>query len=77
MKKHSILASCQALVTALLVSISVSALAGEGFGVTPQDSREFFVDESKLPFDAFPGLPSERYWGVFKKAGYRIEIPAN
>ncbi|MEM9172396.1 MAG: alpha/beta hydrolase [Pseudomonadota bacterium] len=77
MKKHSILAFCQALVTALLISISASALAGEGFGVTPQDSREFFVDESKLPFDEFPGLPSQRYWGVFKKAGYRIEIPAN
>jgi len=43
----------------------------------PQDSREFFVDESKLPFDAVPGLPSERFWGVLEGAGYRIEVPEN
>ena len=41
----------------------------------PQDSREFFVDETKLPFDEIPGLPSTREWGIDKGAGFRIEVP--
>ncbi|HEB91164.1 MAG TPA: alpha/beta hydrolase [Deltaproteobacteria bacterium] len=41
----------------------------------PQDSREFFVDESKLPFDELPGLPSTREWGIDHGAGFRIEVP--
>jgi hypothetical protein len=36
----------------------------------------WFVDESKLPFGALPGLESTRYWGVHDGAGYRIEVPA-
>lgn len=43
----------------------------------PQDTRTFFVDESKLPFDAVPGLPSDRYWGIDEGAGFRIEVPAS
>jgi hypothetical protein len=43
----------------------------------PQDSREFFVDETKLPFDEVPGFPSTRYWGIDNGAGFRIEVPAN
>jgi hypothetical protein len=43
----------------------------------PQDTREFFVDETKLPFDALEGLPSTRHWGVDAGAGYRIEVPDN
>ena len=41
----------------------------------PQDTREFFVDESKLPFEAVPGLPAQQYWGINGGAGYRIEVP--
>ncbi len=41
----------------------------------PQDTRVFFVDEAKLPFDEVPGLPSQRYWGIDEGAGYRIEVP--
>jgi pimeloyl-ACP methyl ester carboxylesterase len=37
----------------------------------------YFVDPAKLPFDALPGTPSDRYFGVLKGAGYRIEIPKN
>jgi pimeloyl-ACP methyl ester carboxylesterase len=36
-----------------------------------------FVDEAKLPFDAVPGIPTERLWGVHNNAGYRIEVPHN
>ena len=35
----------------------------------------YFVDESKLPFEALPGATA--YWGVQTGAGYRIEVPAN
>ena len=41
----------------------------------PQDTRDFFVDESKLPFDAVEGIPTQRYWGIHKGAGFRIEVP--
>lgn len=36
----------------------------------------YFVDESKLPFDALPGTSTTRLWGVRGGAGYRIEVPA-
>ncbi len=35
----------------------------------------YFVDESKLPFDALPGATA--LWGVHTRAGYRIEVPDN
>jgi hypothetical protein len=38
---------------------------------------EYFIDESKLPFDALPGTTTDRYWGVHKGAGYRVEVPEN
>mgnify|MGYP001544506560 CR=1 FL=1 len=36
---------------------------------------EYFIDESKLPFEALPG--AQAYWGVHTRAGYRIEVPDN
>ncbi|MCK5099312.1 MAG: hypothetical protein KAR45_14475 [Desulfobacteraceae bacterium] len=38
---------------------------------------EYYVDESKLPFDSLLGLDSDCYWGIHNNAGYRIEVPAN
>jgi pimeloyl-ACP methyl ester carboxylesterase len=62
-------------VTALLLSIvsalSMQASASAGGGPKPQ----YFVDESKLPFDALDG--AEAYWGVHARAGYQIEVPEN
>jgi hypothetical protein len=55
------------------VGILVLALAA---GAGAQAPPEYFVDESKLPFDALPGVESERFWGVQGGAGYRIEVPA-
>lgn len=44
----------------------------------PQESiPDFYIDQSKLPFDALPGTYTTRYWGVHQNAGYRIEVPAN
>lgn len=37
----------------------------------------YYVDETKLPFDALPGTSTQRLWGVHNGAGYRIEVPAN
>jgi len=37
----------------------------------------YFVDESKLPFDALPGTTTTRLWGVHGDAGFRVEVPAD
>jgi pimeloyl-ACP methyl ester carboxylesterase len=61
-----------ALMAALLVvSLVPAASAGAGGGPKP----DYYVDESKLPFEALPGATT--YWGVHKGAGYRIEVPDN
>ena len=36
---------------------------------------EYFVDESKLPFEALPGATA--LWGVHEGAGFRVEVPVN
>jgi hypothetical protein len=38
---------------------------------------QYFVDETKLPFDALAGTETTRLWGVQGGAGYRIEVPEN
>src|SRR5512138_188795 len=35
----------------------------------------YFVDETKLPFNALPGTSTARFWGVHQGAGYQIEVP--
>jgi pimeloyl-ACP methyl ester carboxylesterase len=37
----------------------------------------YFVDKSKLPFDALPDTSTTLYWGVHNGAGYRVEVPDN
>lgn len=61
---------------ALLALLATPAMATQETPV-PQDDRVFFVDESKLPFDELPGLPSTREWGIHKGAGFRLEVPDN
>ena len=59
-------------ITALLVAVvAISGVAAAG------PPPAYFVDESKLPFDALAGTTTARYWGVHGGAGYRIEVPAN
>jgi pimeloyl-ACP methyl ester carboxylesterase len=43
--------------------------------VTQVDTTRFFVNEGSLPFDALPGIPTTRFWGVTRGAGWRIEVP--
>jgi len=59
--------SCLTGLSSVLLLAWVSAAAGP--------PPRWFVDESKLPFDALPGATA--YWGVHTGAGYRIEVPDN
>ena len=44
--------------------------------VTAAPPPNYFVDKTKLPFDAVPGINTQRSWGVHNGAGYRIEVPS-
>lgn len=61
----------------LTIFIGVLLLGGAiGFAEGPKP--EYYVDESKLPFDALPDVDKTvRYWGIHKGAGYRVEVPKN
>jgi pimeloyl-ACP methyl ester carboxylesterase len=59
---------------AVLIVFAFLATGNSAFAGPPP---AYFVDETKLPFDEVPGLPSQRLWGVLNGAGYRIEVPAN
>jgi len=63
-----------------MVAAMVLAVFAVGVSVGPAHADkppQYFVDESKLPFDAVPGISTDRYWGVHAGAGYRIEVPEN
>ena len=45
--------------------------------VTADQPPQYFVDETRLPFDALTGTTTTRLWGVHGGAGYRIEVPQN
>jgi len=61
-----------ALVIPILALITVPpAMADVGAAPPPN----YFVDESKLPFDALPGATA--LWGVHTRAGFRAEVPDN
>ena len=57
--------------TALLVTVSLGA------PVKADKPPAYFVDDTKLPFDALSGTTTTRLWGVQGGAGYRIEVPEN
>lgn len=64
------------LALALLVGfLAVSTLGSLPARADPPPA--YFVDESKLPFDALKDTETTRLWGVHNGAGYRIEVPAN
>ena len=63
----NLMQSCLVVLLPVLFLGSGSAFAGKPPG--------YFVDESKLPFEALPGATA--LWGVHTGAGYRIEVPDN
>jgi pimeloyl-ACP methyl ester carboxylesterase len=62
---------------AVLVLVAAGVGASSVIPAAADAPPQYFVDETKLPFNQLPGLPSERYWGVHGGAGYRIEVPLN
>ncbi|MCI0687913.1 MAG: hypothetical protein L0Y54_11845 [Sporichthyaceae bacterium] len=58
-------------------ALVVAAATGTAGPAAAEPPPRYFVDESKLPFDALPGLVTDRYWGIHNGAGYRIEVPRN
>jgi pimeloyl-ACP methyl ester carboxylesterase len=64
---------------AVAILVGAFVVAGISRPVTVANAAPpaYFVDESKLPFDALAGTTTSRWWGVHSGAGYRIEVPAN
>lgn len=67
------------LARAAVAAVLLAAVGGAGpvGTATAEAPPGYFIDESKLPFGALPGLATQRYWGVHGGAGYRVEVPAN
>ena len=62
----------------LLLTACMCMVAGAGgIAVANNPPSVYYVDETKLPFDALAGTDTTRYWGVHNGAGYRIEVPQN
>ena len=59
------------------VIIALMVMAGMGAPVKADKPPAYFVDETRLPFDALTGTTTTRLWGVHGGAGYRIEVPEN
>jgi poly(3-hydroxybutyrate) depolymerase len=59
----------QSITFLALVFLTIAVAHGKG------KPPEYFVDETKLPFDALPG--AQALFGVHAGAGYRIEVPDN
>ena len=55
----------------------LAVLALSGRPALAEAPPAYFVDESKLPFDALPGTSTRRFWGLHNGAGYQIEVPDN
>ncbi|KQP45152.1 alpha/beta hydrolase [Pseudorhodoferax sp. Leaf274] len=75
---------CLALTFVLAAAMALPACGGGDGGpsapeeVREQDSRQFSVDTTTLPFAALAGAPeTDRWWGVLGGAGYRVEVPKN
>ncbi|WP_368505262.1 hypothetical protein AB3N04_06370 [Alkalihalophilus sp. As8PL] len=68
-----------ALVFSSTTAIATPAQTSKGNSNQTQNQATipYYVDESKLSFNALAGIETNRYWGVHKGAGYRIEVPEN
>ncbi len=65
-------------VAGLVITVFLFVAAGLGAPPLQADKPpQYFVDETRLPFNAIAGTTTTRLWGVQGGAGYRIEVPAN
>jgi hypothetical protein len=62
---------------AIFVGAILATTAATAGPATADPPPQYFVDESKLPFAALPGIATDRFWGIQNGAGYRIEVPNN
>jgi len=69
--RHVVARAAMGFITALVM------MAGMGAPVSADKPPAYFVDETRLPFDALTGTMTTRLWGVHGGAGYRIEVPEN
>ena len=69
-----------ALYVALLGSMLGAAALAAAQSTPPfaELKPDYFVDETKLPFDALPGTCTQRYWGLQAQgAAYQMEVPCD
>src|SRR4051794_30473867 len=82
MRRVSFRGMVSRLVGAAGIIGGVSLIAFTGFGpgaavVKAEKPPQYFVDKTKLPFDAPSGATTTRLWGGHGGAGYRVEVPQN
>ena len=65
------------LIIFMAMTLFLCFAAGVCFVFAGNPPSDYYVDETKLPFDALPGTDTTRYWGVHGGAGYRVEVPKN
>jgi pimeloyl-ACP methyl ester carboxylesterase len=58
-------------------AVLLSFITGAGVASANNPPSQYYIDETKLPFDALSGTSTDRHWGVHGGAGYRIEVPEN
>lgn len=61
----------------LAIRTGLAALAFATLNAFAAPPPAYFVDQTKLPFTALPGLPAQQLWGVHNGAGYRVEVPSS
>ena len=63
------------LIVLMAIALLLSFASGGSIVLAGNPPSKYYVDETKLPFDALAGTDTVRYWGVHGGAGYRIEVP--
>jgi len=54
-----------------VVTVALAAVVAASAGPATADAPpQYFVDETKLPFAAIPGIDTDRFWDVHNGAGY-------
>jgi len=65
------------IITFMAILLVLSFVCGSNVLFAGNPPSDYYVDETKLPFDALLGTTTDRYWGIHTGAGYRIEVPEN
>jgi len=65
------------LIIWVAIALLLSFASGGSIVLAGNPPSNYYVDETKLPFNALPGTTTDRYWGIHTGAGYRVEVPKN